>query len=186
MEETNKQEHTGRTERAKERGGVKKGILYELLMLGIKIAAIIGVLVIIFTLIFGIFRTSDLSMHPAIRDGDLVMYYRFDKKYVASDTVVLQYEGEQQVRRVVAVAGDTVDFKDGRLVINGSAQEEREIHEETYRYETDVEFPLTVGEGEIFVLGDGREHSTDSRVYGTVPVNKTLGKVTMIIRTRRP
>lgn len=187
MEETNKQEQEGRTERVKERGGVRKGILYELLILGIKIAAIVGVLVAVFTFIFGVFRTADASMHPAVRDGDLVIYYRFDKKYVASDSVVVKFDGEKQVRRVVAVAGDTVDFTEkGNLMLNGSIQQETDINEKTYRYDTGVEFPLTVPEGEIFVLGDSREHSTDSRVYGCVPINKTLGKVTMIIRTRRP
>lgn len=185
-EETSKQEQVGRKVRDKKRGGVRKGILYELLLLGIKIAAIVGVFVVIFTLIFGLFRASDLSMNPAIRDGDLVMYYRFDKRYVVTDTVALQYSGETQARRVVAVAGDRVDIKDGRLYVNGSPQQEREIYETTDRYESDVEFPLTVPEDEIFVLGDGREHSTDSRIYGCVPVKKTLGKVTMIMRTRRP
>ena len=134
MEETNKQEQEGRTERVKERGGVRKGILYELLILGIKIAAIVGVLVAIFTFIFGVFRTPDASMHPAIRDGDIVIYYRFDKKYVASDSVVVKFDGEKQVRRVVAVAGDTVDFTEkGNLVLNGSSQQETDINEKTYR-----------------------------------------------------
>ncbi len=168
-----------------ERGDIRKGTLYELLILGIKIAAIIVVFVGVFTFVFGIFRTADASMHPAIRDGDLVIFYRYDKTYVASDILVVDYKGERQARRVVAVAGDTVDLQSGQLYINSSVQQEPEIHEVTDRYETEVEFPLTVKEGEVFVLGDGREHSTDSRVYGCVPIKKTLGKVTMIIRTRR-
>lgn len=167
------------------RSGALSGIAYELLVLAIKILLIIVVFVGIFTFIFGIFRTADLSMHPTIRDGDIVIFYRFDKDYVASDTIVVQYDGELEARRVVAIEGDTVDLKDGKLLINGYIQLESEIHEATDRYDTDIEFPLTVGEDEVFVLGDGREHSTDSRVYGAVPINKTLGKVTIIIRTRR-
>ncbi len=184
MQETIK-ENSIQSAADKERGDVTKGIMYELLILAIKIVAIIVVFVGIFTFIFGIFRTADLSMHPAIRDGDLVIFYRFDKKYVASDTIIVTYNGEKQARRVVAIEGDTVDVKNGQLFVNNSVQMEREIHEKTDRYETDVDFPLTVGPGEVFVLGDGREHSTDSRVYGCVPVKKTLGKVTIIIRTRR-
>ena len=185
MKENEAGKSAGPTTRRSERGDVARGILYELLILLIKITAIIGVFIAVFTFIFGVFRTADASMHPAIRDGDLIIYYRHDRDYVMSDTIVVDYNGEKQARRVVAIAGDTVDLRDGRLIVNGSAQEEREIHEATDRYDTDVEFPLTVGEGEVFVLGDGREHSTDSRVYGTVPVEKTLGKVTIVIRTRR-
>lgn len=177
-----------RTEqRQPQRGSVGKGILYELLILLIKIAAIAAVFVAIFTFVFGVFRTGDAAMHPSIRDGDLIIYYRHDKNYVASDTIVVRYNGELEARRVVAVAGDTVDFSgSGQLLINGSAQQERDIHEKTFRLETDIEFPLTVGEGEVFVLGDGREHATDSRVYGPVKVKDTLGKVTIVLRTRRP
>ena len=172
--------------KTEERGGALRGILYELLILLIKIAAIVAVFVAIFTFIFGIFRTGDASMHPAIRDGDLVIYYRYDKEYVAGDTIVVDYNGELQARRVVAIAGDTINFTgSGQLLINGSAQQERDIYEKTFRLDTDIEFPLTLGPGEVFVLGDGREHSTDGRVYGAVLVDDTLGKVTIVIRTRR-
>lgn len=186
MNKINNEQETSEKVVNEERGNVLRGITYELVVLGIKITSIILVFVAIFTFIFGIFRTADLSMHPAIRDGDIVIFYRFDKNYVASDSIVVQYDGKLQARRVVAIAGDTVDLQDGKLMINGSTQVEREIHEATERLETAIEFPLTVGEGEVFVLGDGREHATDSRVYGTVPIEKSLGKVTMIIRTRRP
>lgn len=186
MKKEIKQEAVNETAQAAERNGAARGILYELLILLIKIAVIIGVFVAIFTFVFGIFRTADASMHPTIRDGDLVIYYRFDKNYVASDTIVVRYNEETQARRVVAVAGDTVDFSpSGQLKVNGSAQQEGSIYEKTFRLDTGIEFPLTLKEGEVFVLGDGREHSTDSRVYGPVRIEDSLGKVTIVIRTRR-
>lgn len=49
-------------------------------------------------------------MYPNIKDGDLVVYYRLDKNYTARDLTVLDYQGSRQVRRVIAVAGDTVDI----------------------------------------------------------------------------
>ena len=185
-EDTKEKKKTDGAAKNKKRGGVSKGILYELLILGIKISAIVGVFVVVFTLIFGLFRVGDMSMYPAIKDGDLVMYYRFDKRYVATDTVAISYDGETQARRVIAIEGDTVDIREGKLYVNGAPQCEKDVQGVTDRYESDVEFPLTVQEGEIFVLGDSREYSTDSRIYGCVPINKTLGKVTMIMRTRRP
>jgi signal peptidase I len=158
--------------------------LVELMYLLLKIAALAIAVVLIFTFLFGAFRTNDVSMAPAIQEGDLILYYRLDKSYVASDTLVLKYKDQTQVRRVIAVAGDTVDITENGLSINGAVQDEPRIYEETYRYDTGVEFPLTVPEGEVFVLGDGRESSTDSRIYGTVRIKDTMGKVMAVIRRR--
>ena len=73
-----------------------------------------------------------------------------------------------QARRVLAAAGDEVDITEEGLFINGSLQQEHDIYEETIRYVTGIEFPLMVGEGQVFVLGDGRENAIDSRVYGCI------------------
>ena len=119
-----------------------------------------------------------------MKDGDLVFYYRLEKEYTASDLVVLRYQGHEQVRRVVATAGDVVDITEEGLMINGALQQEREIYEQTQRYDTGVEFPMELKEGQIFVLGDSRENASDSRVYGAVDVHDTLGKVMTIVRRR--
>lgn len=159
-------------------------VLKELLYLFIKIVVIIGIFLILFTLLFGICRSQDRSMYPAIKDGDLLIHYRLDKNYVKSDVLVLKQDGEKQIRRVVAVEGDEVDISEEGLYINGFLQQEMDIHEETKRYDTDIEFPLTVGEDQVFVLGDGRENATDSRVYGCVDKKDTLGKAMTVIRRR--
>lgn len=49
-------------------------------------------------------------MKPAIKDGDLVMYYRLDKRFISGDVAVFKDDGRTTVGRVVAVAGDTVDI----------------------------------------------------------------------------
>ncbi|MCL2403887.1 MAG: signal peptidase I, partial [Coriobacteriia bacterium] len=124
------------------------------------------------------------TMSPAIKSGDLVLYSRFDKQYIAQDLVVVSWQGEFQVRRVIATSGNTVDLIEGRLFIDGAAQQEDNIFVDTHRYESEIDFPLTVPEGHVFVLGDHREGSTDSRIYGTVPVDDTVGKVTGLFRRR--
>ena len=159
-------------------------LLIESLLLLAKIAAIVIALFLLFTFIFGININNDSAMAPTVSDGDLVVYYRFDKDYLATETVALEFEGTVQVRRVVATAGDTVDITEEGLLVNGALQQEEAISAKTKRYHDGADFPLTLGEGQVFVLGDNRENATDSRVYGAVDVKNTLGKVVSIIKTR--
>ena len=156
----------------------------DIFYLFLKIAAIVVVAVLLFTFVFGVHRVTDISMNPAMQDGDVAIFYRLDKEYVATDSIVVVYEGEKQVRRVVAVAGDVVDITEHGLLINGSLIQESNIYEETLRYEEGIAFSITVGSNQVFVLGDGRGNSIDSRLYGTVEIKDTLGKVMTLIRRR--
>lgn len=159
-------------------------LLQDILYLLFKILGIAVALLLIFTFLFGIFPYQDVDMKPSIKDGDLVLFYRLDKNYIANDTIVLEYQGNRQVRRVVAVAGDVVDISDEGLIVNGAVQQETGIYEDTVRYAEGIEFPVTVGKGQVLVLGDSRLTATDSRIYGPVEVKDTLGKVMTLIRRR--
>lgn len=161
-------------------GSIFKDILFLLL----KIGAVILIFALIFTFLFGVCRNADGSMAPAIKEGDLAIFYRLDKNYLIHDTVVLEFGGEKQVRRVMAAAGDTVDITEEGLLVNGALQQETDIYFPTLPYADGVRFPLTLSEGQIFVLGDSRENATDSRIYGAVEIKDTLGKVMTILRRR--
>jgi len=152
--------------------------------LGIKIAIICIATVLTFTFLYGFHRNVDPDMTPMVKSGDLVLFYRLGRDYAIGDLLLLDFQGERQVRRVVAREGDTVDITENGLVINGSIQQEPEIFEETWQYENGISFPITVGAGQVFVLGDAREGATDSRVYGPINVEDTLGTVITIIRRR--
>ena len=159
-------------------------LLKDVLSLLLKIAVILTVVLLAFTFMFGLCRYTEASMAPAVKDGDLVLYYRLDKTYAAGDVLLLTFQGQKQVRRVVATAGDTVDITEDGLMINGALQQEPEIYQQTQRYAEGATFPLTVGEGQVFVLGDARENATDSRVYSAVDIKDTMGKVITILRQR--
>jgi len=156
----------------------------ELRSLGIKIAVIAASALLLFTCVYGLHRSAEPGMNPSVKDGDLVVFYRFDKKYRAGDLVLLSFQGKKQVRRVIAAAGDTVDISEDGLVINGALQQEPGIYQETQRYAEGIPFPLTLGEGQVFVLGDAREGATDSRMYGPVNAKDTRGTVITIFRRR--
>ena len=160
-------------------------LLEDLLFLVAKIAIIALFLVIIFTFLFGIKLIKDDSMYPGLRDGDLVIYYRMQKNYVQGDLIAIKKDGKTDFRRVIAIEGDTVDINhDNGLEINGYPQQEKLIEGETLPVVDATEFPLTVGPEQVFVLGDNREYSVDSRTYGCVDKADTQGRIITVIRRR--
>lgn len=78
------------------------------------------------------------------------------------------------VKRVIGIPGDEIDIRDGYVYLNGSILEELYVKGETYS--RDKEFPIKVEEDTVFVLGDNREVSKDSRNFGLVNINQIEGK----------
>lgn len=81
------------------------------------------------------------------------------------------------VKRVIATEGQTVDLKDGKVYVDGEMLDEPYYSGETYSIDATVTYPLTVEDGCVFVMGDNRGHSLDSRSssLGTVPEEAILG-----------
>ena len=159
-------------------------IAQDIIQLLLKIVIIIFAIILIFTFLYGIARINDVSMKPAIKDGDLVMYYRLDKRFVSGDVAVFEDNGRHTTGRVVAVAGDTVDITKDGLKINGADQVSQDIYFDTTQFKDGVDFPITVGEGQVFILGDNRPQASDSRTFGCIDLNDVKGKVIAVIRTR--
>lgn len=159
-------------------------ILTDIIFLLSKIAVLVVFLSITFFVVFGVYRCNDHTMSPACKDGDLVIIYRLEKNFYPSDVVVLEKDGEMQIRRIIAKAGDVVDITENGLMINGNLQQEIYISTETLPFEEGITFPVTVKEGEYFVLGDNRSQATDSRIYGSVTEDEIKGSVITLIRRR--
>lgn len=173
-----KKEPVGRDAKARQ-----PSLLQDIVALLIKIFIILTVFVLLLTFVFGFVTVKDMSMNPSLRDGDLVLFYRLSGDFVASDAVVVKYEGKTQVRRVIATAGDTVDITSEGLFINGAFIPE-ESEGGVLVFEGGASFPLTVPQGHVFVLADAQERSVDSRMYGAVSEQDILGRVTAVIRQR--
>lgn len=159
-------------------------IVQDIVQLLLKISIIILAVFLIFTFLYGIVRINDVSMKPAIKDGDLVMYYRLDKRFISGDVAVFEDDGKTTTGRVVAVAGDTVDITKNGLKINGAEQISQDIYFDTTQFKNGVDFPITVGEGQVFLLGDNRPQASDSRIYGCINIKDVRGKVIAVIRSR--
>lgn len=175
----------GRKAKAPGRPQKPPSLLEDIIFLFARIAVIGLVLAVVFTFLFGIVQIRDNSMEPALRDGDLVIYYRLQKNYVQSDLIAVVKDGRTTVRRVAALENDKVDInKPNGLEINGYPQQESQILGKTYPVVGGTKFSVVVGPGQVFVLGDNREYSVDSRTYGCVDKADTHGRVITVIRRR--
>ncbi len=127
------------------------------------------------------FRIPSGSMTPTLEPGDRVLVAKFAYRLADPDRGDLAafesagYEDEVNIKRVVRLPGDTVEVWDGVLVVNGEAQEESYVD---YGL-TDGTFfnPETVPEGRVFVMGDNRTNSQDSRSSGPVSKQDLLGEM---------
>ena len=148
------------------------------------------VVVAIFTFVIRMMGVDGHSMLNTLQHGDrlLVVNSMLYHDYKYGDIVILRKNGvfddDPIVKRVIAVEGQTVDidFAEGIVYVDGEALEEDYIREPTYTA-AGTEFPLTVPEGSIFVMGDNRNGSSDSRDYrlGTVDTRYVIGKAAFLI-----
>ena len=159
-------------------------MLQEFFRLSGKIAIILSALILAFIFIFGVTQVTDASMAPSVREGDLIFFQRRGNAVGIGDMVVVNFRGETQIRRVIAVAGDVVDINYEGLVVNGRVQQEMRIFEETTPFIEGVRFPIVLDEGEVFLLGDSRGSAEDSRIYGAVEVDNIIGTVITVLRRR--
>lgn len=138
---------------------------------------------VLFSQVFLITQTTGNDMFPAIKDGDLMIGFRLQQEYVKDDVVVYTVDGEMYVGRIAAKQTDVVTLDEsGALLVNGT-QQGGEIMYPTYAKEG-LTYPYEVPEGHVFVLGDYRTQTEDSRDFGPIPMKDVEGKVITILRRR--
>lgn len=141
------------------------------------ITALVSV-VIIFALFFRVVSVSGDSMDDTLQDGDrlilITQFYTIER----GDIVVVTREGEEPyIKRVIAVAGDTIDIdnESGCVMLNGQALSEDYVLG-GYTPSLGFDGPYTVREGEVFAMGDNRRWSLDCRQLGAFSVNDIAGE----------
>lgn len=159
------------------------------------IAVILVALVITLIVLFFVvtpYVVSGESMMPTLQNGDHIMVRKVGFTIERGDIILFDRPNAEYppVKRVIAVAGDTVMFNGETWVVNGEALEEDYVLQTVY--ESDYVSPFTcdsteiyemitngftLGEGELFVLGDNRNNSYDSHNYGAILSDWVIGKV---------
>ncbi len=127
-----------------------------------------------------VFATG-ISMAPTIKDGTILICNRTVNEYHADDIVFIKIDNGtifplRIIKRVVGVPGDTIDIRNGILYVNNIA-ENRGF--ETMESAGSLSYPLVLGEEEYFVLGDNRNHSSDSREYGVFNRSQLTGRLSI-------
>lgn len=148
----------------------------------IHLIVLIAALFVIFRFVIGFSIVGGESMMPQLADGDLVVYFRMVRDYEVGDVISIRVpSGDFYVKRVAAVGGDEVDLRDGKVYVNGRLFYDKWAEGETFEESGAVIYPYKVREGNVFVLGDNREVSMDSRRFGEVNLRQIRGRLLLRI-----
>lgn len=153
----------------------KSGVLMEVVPYIIVIIIVIVIKLFIATPI----RVNGPSMNDTLHNNDIMLLNEIGYKFSGIerfDIVVIKYDNEFLIKRVIGLPGEKVEYKDNQLYINGKKIKENFKHAETANIE-EIEVP----EGEYYVLGDNRVNSTDSRIIGTIAIKDIKGTTSLTI-----
>ncbi|GAB4264089.1 signal peptidase I [Thermincola ferriacetica] len=172
---------TGFAEGALEHDQKKKGSFFGEILESVAIAVILAFVIRVF--LFQPFYIPSGSMEPTLQPGDRIIVnkflYRF-KEPARGDIIVFKYPRNPKrdfIKRVIGLPGETVEIRDSVLYINGKKVDQPYLPK-GLRYGSYG--PVKVPEGSYFMMGDNRNNSEDSRVWGTLPRENIVGKAMLI------
>ena len=152
------------------------------------LALILVLAIFIRMFVFSPFEIPSGSMENTILPSDMVFSEKVSYKFKSPEAGEIvtfadpHQEGRTLIKRVIATEGQTVDLQDGSVFVDGKKLEEpytKDSVPSSYPLSTasgvDIEYPYKVPEGEIWVMGDNRTESADSRYFGSVPVSSVSG-----------
>lgn len=131
------------------------------------------------------------SMEPTIMTNDKVLAEKFSYMFgqpKRGDIVTFDdphINSRVLIKRIIAMDGDVVDLKNGYVYINGERQDEPYADGKSYPLDTTgadpITYPYTVPEGYMWVMGDNRENSSDSRYFGSVPKSSIISRAFVVL-----
>jgi signal peptidase I len=152
-------------------GGALRSTVYSL-------AVVAAIAILVATLWMPVLQITGASMEPTLEDGQFVIALKNDE-FEAGDITAFYYNNKILIKRVIASQGDWVDIDvDGNVFVNGIQLEEPYLQEKSLG-ECNIDLPYQVPDGRIFVMGDDRAISLDSRTtaVGCISREQILGQV---------
>ncbi len=125
------------------------------------------------------------SMEPTLYDNNIILLNKLSLKLTdikRNDIVVVDWNGEKIVKRVIGLPGEHIEYKNNNLYVDGILEIEDFTHTDTADFKLEEIGYKTIGGDKYFVVGDNRPHSNDSRMQvGLVDKKDILGKVNLRI-----
>lgn len=152
-----------------------------------KYIIVVVIVLLLFIFVVGLQQVVGPSMNPTLKEGNIVivnkLLYHFSD-IDRNDIVVLSQDEKYMVKRVVGLPGETVEYKDNYVIVNGETYKESfidldKVHTNDFSIK-DLGYDV-IPEDMYLVLGDNRENSLDSRDYGLVSKKQIVGKAWMRI-----
>ena len=142
------------------------------------LVVVAAVAVLLSTLFLPVIQVSGDSMEPSMHDGDILLLMK-TKHFEYGELCCVAWQNKLLLKRIIALPGDSVIIdENGAVSVNGELLDEPYVSNPSIG-ECDIEFPYEVPDGTLFVLGDRRDTSIDSRstVIGSVSYDQMVGRV---------
>ena len=142
------------------------------------LTVVAAVAVLLSTFVFPVIQVSGDSMEPTLHDGDVLVLMN-SKEYECGQLCCVAWQNKLLIKRVIGLPGDVIDMdEEGYVYINGEKLDEPYVTERSLG-ECDIEFPYQVPDGKVFVMGDRRDSSIDSRstAVGSIGEDQVVGRV---------
>ncbi len=145
--------------------------------LWMKFLLVVILAVILRIFVFEFVNISGESMSPTLENGQLIIIYKVEYTPARGDIVVLNSpDGVEMVKRIIGLPGETIRIADGIVYVNGER-----IADEYQFSTTELIHNITIPTDKVYVLGDNRDHSSDSRDFGSIEISDIRGEMVFTV-----
>ncbi len=136
---------------------------------------VIALVILLRIFVFELVNISGESMYPTLHSGQMIAIYKVNYTPARGDIIVLDSPNKMElVKRVIGLPGETIEIKDGLVYINGQELDQQ------FQFPSKIKdsmAPVAIPPDSIFVMGDNRDYSSDSRMIGPIKIQSIRGKM---------